>query len=133
MIVKVTLFRKLQTVKDLIKPLSKKYRCRRAFESQHVKGCQTLVKSALENFHYIFSSLWWNLVCKTPPLVISWILGVFRNTLTSNDKYPLGDSENLSCLIQMQLYWKPKIFIIVFFYFWNLHQILNILKKRWLS
>ena len=46
MIVKATLFRKLQTVKDLIKALSKKYRCRRPFESQHVKGCQTLVKSS---------------------------------------------------------------------------------------
>ena len=45
-IVKATLFRKLQTVKDLIKPLSEKYRFRRPFESQHVKGCQTLVRSA---------------------------------------------------------------------------------------
>ena len=46
MIVKATLFRKLQTMKDLIKPHSKKYRFRIPFESQHVKACQTLVKSA---------------------------------------------------------------------------------------
>ena len=57
MIFKATLFRKLQTVKDLIKALSKKYRFRRPFESQHVKGCQTLLKSVWEHFHYIFSSL----------------------------------------------------------------------------
>ena len=57
MIFKAILFRKLQTVKDLIKALSKKYRFRRPFESQHVKGCQTLLKSVWEHFHYIFSSL----------------------------------------------------------------------------
>ena len=62
MIVKATLFRKLQTVKDLIKPFSKKYRFRRPFESQQVKGCQTLVKSSWEHFHHIFSPLRENLI-----------------------------------------------------------------------
>ena len=46
MIVIATLFRKLQTVKDLVRPLSKKHRFRTPFDSQHVKGSQTLVKSA---------------------------------------------------------------------------------------
>ena len=41
-----TLFRKLQNVKNLVRPLSKKHRSRTPFESQHVKGSQTLVKSA---------------------------------------------------------------------------------------
>ena len=41
-----TLFQKLQTVKDLIRPLSKKHRFRTPFDSQHVKGSQTLEKSA---------------------------------------------------------------------------------------
>ena len=45
-IVIATFFWKLLAVKDLIKPVSKKYRFRRPFESQHVKGCQTLAKSA---------------------------------------------------------------------------------------
>ena len=45
MIVIATLFRKLQTVKDLFKTLSKKYRFRKPSDSQHVKGSQTLVKS----------------------------------------------------------------------------------------
>ena len=111
MIVKVTLFRKLQTVKDLIKPLSKKYRFWRPFESQHVKGCQALVKSVWEHFHYILSSLWGNLACKKCSLSIPQISGVFHNTLTSNEKYPFQDIENL-------------------FHFWNLHQILNSLKKK---
>ena len=41
-----TLFRKLQTVKDLGRPLFKKHRFRTPFDSQHVKGSQTLAKCA---------------------------------------------------------------------------------------
>ena len=40
------LFRKLQTVKDLVRPLSNKHRFRAPFASQHVKGSQTFVESA---------------------------------------------------------------------------------------
>ena len=35
---------------------------------------------------------------------------MFRNTLTSNDKYPVPDCVNLPCPIQMQLSLKPTIF-----------------------
>ena len=38
------------------------------------------------------------------------ILGVFGNTLTATDKYPLRDSEDLSSAIEMQLPLKPKTF-----------------------
>ena len=41
-----TLFRKLQTVKNLVRPPSKEHRFRTPFDSQHVKGSQALVKSA---------------------------------------------------------------------------------------
>ena len=41
-----TFFRKLQNVKNLVRPLSKKHSSRTAFDSQHVKGSQTLVKSS---------------------------------------------------------------------------------------
>ena len=54
MIVISALFRKLQNVKDLGRPLSKKHRFRKPLDSQHVKGSQTLVKSSCEHFHYIF-------------------------------------------------------------------------------
>ena len=54
MIVIPTLFWKLQTVKDLVIPLSKKHRFRTPFDSEVVKGSQTLVKYLLEQFHYIF-------------------------------------------------------------------------------
>ena len=41
-----TLFRKLEAVKDLFRPLSKKHCFRTPFDSQHVKGSQTLAKGA---------------------------------------------------------------------------------------
>ena len=46
MIVIATLFRKLQTVKDLVTPLFRKHRLRNYFDNQHVKESQSLVKSA---------------------------------------------------------------------------------------
>ena len=46
MIVIPTLFRKLQTVKDLVRPLWKKHCFRATFESQQGKGYQVVVKSA---------------------------------------------------------------------------------------
>ena len=38
-------FQKLHTVKDCVRPLSKKHRLRTSFENKHVKAYQTLVKS----------------------------------------------------------------------------------------
>ena len=46
MIIVATLFRKLQTMKELVIPMYKKHRFRTPFVSQHVKGSQTLPKGA---------------------------------------------------------------------------------------
>ena len=46
MIVIATLFGKLQTLKDLVRPLSKKHPFRAPFYSHNFKGSQTLVKSS---------------------------------------------------------------------------------------
>ena len=46
MIIIPTLFRKLETVKDLVRPPSKKRRFRTPLDRQHVKASQTLVKSS---------------------------------------------------------------------------------------
>ena len=70
MIATATLFRKLNTVRELVKPLFKKHRFRTTFDSQHIKGSQTLVKSASEHFDQIFPSLWETLILKISPLVI---------------------------------------------------------------
>ena len=44
MIVIPTFFRELKTVNYLVRPLSKKQRFRTPFDSEHVKGSQTLLK-----------------------------------------------------------------------------------------
>ena len=46
MMVIATLFRKLQTVKDLVRPLSKKHPSSSTIDSQHVKDFQSLPKLA---------------------------------------------------------------------------------------
>ena len=47
-------FPKLQTVKGLVRPMSKKPRLRTSFDSQHVNGSQTTVKSAWMYFYQFF-------------------------------------------------------------------------------
>ena len=49
-----TLFRKLQTVKNLVLPLSKKHCFRTPFDSQPVKVCQTLAKCSWDQLHLVF-------------------------------------------------------------------------------
>ena len=45
------------------------------------------------------------------------MLGVFRNTLTANDNYPVQDCRNLPFAIQMHLSLKRKIFSYFFVLF----------------
>ena len=47
-------------------------------------------------------------------LVISEMLALFVNILTTDDKYSLHNSENLQQAIQMQLSKKQKILFLVF-------------------
>ena len=134
MIVIATLFRKLQTVKDLGRPLSRKLRLRKPFDSQHVKGSQTLVKSAWEHFHHILSLPWESLIWNISPLLICESSGEFRNRLTANDKYRVRDSEYFSSPIQMQLSLKRKIFIDSLAPFLESASNMKYFqKKRWLS
>ena len=51
------LFPKLQTPKDLDKPMSEKPRYRTPFNIHYVKSFQTLAKSAWQHFHHILSSI----------------------------------------------------------------------------
>ena len=96
-------FPKLGTVEDLFRPVSKKRRFRTSFDSQHVKGSETLVKSGWEHFCHIQISLSREMIWKISPIFKFEILGLFVNTLTADDKYALLDCENLPFPIQMQL------------------------------
>ena len=62
----------LQTVKDLVRPLSKKGQFKTFFNSQHVIGSQRLQKSAWDHFYHIFSSVWGDMILKTSLLVKFW-------------------------------------------------------------
>ena len=50
------------------------------------------------------------MTCKIWPLLNFEMLRVFVNTLTAEDKYPIGDCENLQFNIEMQLSYKRKTF-----------------------
>ena len=130
MIVIANIFAKLQTVKGLVKPLSRRRRLRISFDSQRVNGCQFLVISSRGHFYHIFWSLWGKMIRKIFPWLKVEILGVFLNYLTPGDIYPVRDCENLQFFIQMELSQNKKLFLHVLLHFWNLPQILNIFEKK---
>ena len=124
-------FPKLQIVKDFVTPFSKKRRFRTSFDSQHVKVSQTLVKISMMIFLSYFSSFCREMISKISPLSVCEILGVFVNTLTADDKYPVWDCENLPPPASNAMTLKTNFFFFVNFlvHLFNLHQILNIFKK----
>ena len=94
-IVRANVFLRLQTVKDLVIPLSKDSRFRTSFGSQHVKWFQTLGKSAWEHFYHIFWSLWEKMTLKISRFLNFEFLLVFVNTSTADENYPFGHSGDL--------------------------------------
>ena len=67
-------FPKLQTAKELVRPMSKKRRFRTPLGSQDVKYCQSFVKSARQHFYHIFPSHFEKFSWKISLLVICDIL-----------------------------------------------------------
>ena len=96
-------FPKEETVKILLRPLSKKRRFRTRFASQHVEASQIPLKCPWERLYHVFSSFSGILISKIFALVLGEILVVFVNTLTANGVYPVQDCESLRLPIQMQL------------------------------
>ena len=80
------------------------------FECQHLKGFQTLLKSVPQYFYTMCSSLLSYFSYKKFFFVIFEILRPFFNLLILDDKYSLGNRENLLQPIQMQLSRKLQIF-----------------------
>ena len=90
---------------------------------------QILPKSPLEDFCHVFPSVSGKLIWKMSPIVLGEVLVVFVNTLTVDGKYPVQDCENFLLPIQMNSLKNQKLFPNFLFHFWNIHQMLNILKK----
>ena len=79
----VHLFPKLWTAKDLVRKISKKPCFGTSFERQYAKRSQKLLKSARQYFYHFFLSLLEKWSWKIFLLVISEILGLLVNTLTT--------------------------------------------------
>ena len=110
MIVISNVFPKLQTVKNLVRTLSKRRRFRARFDSQHVKAFRTLAKSPWKHLYHVSSSFTGKSIWKMSHLVLGEVLWVFAITLTPDGKYPVQDCKNLKLPIQMQLSEKRKTF-----------------------
>ena len=67
--------------------MPQKPRVRTLMLSQHVKGFETLLKSAWENFCRTLWSVWEKIISKNSVLVVSEILRLFVNILTPVEKY----------------------------------------------
>ena len=90
--------------------MSEKSRFRIPLEKQHGKWAQTLFQSGQRYLYLIYWSLSTYFSWKMSILVLCKILGLFANTLTDYDKYPLLNRDNLTQPIQILLSKKQKIF-----------------------
>ena len=70
--------------------MPKKPRVRTLMDSQHVKGSESLLKSARQEFSQIFWSLRKQICSKNSVLVLSEILRLFLNILRPDDKYSVS-------------------------------------------
>ena len=113
----------------MVRRISKNSGFKIPFNSQHVKGYQTLLESTWQHFYNMFSSIWQKFSWKMSFLEKCKILRMFFNTLTTDDKVSLYRT-NLRQPIQMQLSKKKKLFLNLLLHFWNLNQFLNFLKKK---
>ena len=70
--------------------MEKKPRVRTLMDSHHVKGSETLYKSAGKYFCHSFRSVWKKISSKNSILVVSEILKLLVNIMTPDDKYSLS-------------------------------------------
>ena len=123
MIVIANVFPILQTLKNVVRPLSKKPHFRTRFDNQHVKASQILTKSPWECFCHVFSSFPRKLICKMSHLVLGEIL-------TGDGKCSVQDCKNLPLPIQMQLSGKRKTFCEFFVPFLQSTSSYKVLKEK---
>ena len=96
-------FPKLQTPKNMVRSMPKKYPFRGSIRKQHGKHAQTLFKFERQHLYHNYWSLWRQLTCTMSLLVICKISRLFPNTLNVNGKYSLLNMDNLTQPIQMNL------------------------------
>ena len=130
MMVLANVFCGLQTLKNFVTPLSKKRHFGTRLDSWHVKGSRILAKSPWECFYQVFSSIWGNLIREIFPLGLVEAKG---RLLTRERQWQVSCSilREFATPNSNTFIWKTENFFVNFlFHFWNLHQILKILKKK---
>ena len=99
--------------------MSKKSLFRGLFDKQHKVQAETLVKSERQHLSHIDWSLRRQFSWKKSVLVIRKTLGLFFNTLSADEKYPLLNRDNLLQHLQTQLSRKQNTFSSFFYAVWK--------------
>ena len=110
--------------------MPKKSCFRRPFDKEGDKRAQALIKSASQNLYHIHWSLPSLYSWKRSLLLTCQILGLLLNTLLADRVYLVLHRNNLTVEIQMELSQKQKTFSQFLVHFWNLSEILVVLKKK---
>ena len=97
------LFPKLLFRKDVATEASRKSCFRTPFGNQRVKGFQTPLKVARDHYYPFFPWISGKLSWKKTALLWSWILRLFANTLTADDKYSCRNMQNFLQQVQTLL------------------------------
>ena len=114
----------------MVTPLTNQRRLKTSFDSQRVKLFQTLVKSSWERFYHIFSSLWGEIIWKISPWLKFEIMGFLLTHGLPITSILFQIVRNCRSLFKSSYLENKKHFLGFLFHLWNLHQILNIFKKK---
>ena len=111
--------------------MPKKTRVRTLMDTQHVKGCEKLLKYSRQYFCHIFWSLWKEISLKNTILVVSETLRLFVNILTLEDKYCLSVKASVWRNLFKCNYLKIKKYFLDFFlHYRNMHKVWDTLKEK---
>ena len=129
-IVIANVFPKLSTVQGLFTPLTIQRRLKTSFYSQQVKRYQNLVKSSWEHFYHIFWSLWGEMIWKISTWLKFDIIGFLLTHGLPITSILFRIVRICRSLFKSSYLKNKKHFLKFLFHLWNLHQILNIFKKK---
>ena len=114
----------------MVTPLTIERRLKTSLNSQHVKRFRTLVKSSWKHFSHIFSTLWGEIIWKISPWLKFEIIGFLLTHGLPITSILFRIVRICRSLFKSSSLKNKKHFPSFLFHLWNLHQILNIFKKK---
>ena len=100
------------------------------FVNQRVDGFEALPKLAPHHYFSIFPGIRDKLTWKKSASVIFEIFRLFVNTLTPDDKYSRRKMQIFWQQLQATFPQKERLLVDICLYFWNAHEIYNVLKNK---